>query len=159
MSGASTLRRAARGVAWPIRRILEPRFADVNRRIDYTRQELVQETRQIGTTQSTMSNEVGALAAASGESMTFVGRELRSFEAALTALDDRVRSVENTLSDVGYARRIDAALAGGLDQLDADTARLVAFAEGHLGFAAQRGMWTNPPVTIAYRERSVELGS
>jgi SAM-dependent methyltransferase len=159
MSGASTLRRAARGVTWPVRRILEPRFADVNRRIDYTRSELVQETRQIGSTQSQLSQDLGAMVAASGESMTFVGRELRSFEAAIAELADRMTAVEHVVSDAAYARRIEAAVAGGIDALDADTARLIGFAEGHLGFAAQRGMWTNPPLTLAYRDRSVELGS
>lgn len=159
MSGATNLRRAARSATWPIRRILEPRFADVNRRIDYTRNEVVQETRQIGATQVRLSENIGALSAASGESMTFVGRELRSFEAALATLTDRMQAVEETLSDVGYARRIEAAVNGGIDRLDADTARLIGFADSHLGFAAQRGMWTNPPLTLAYRDRSVELGS
>jgi SAM-dependent methyltransferase len=159
MSGRSDLRRVARGAAWPIRRILEPRFGDVARRIDYTRNEVVKETRQIGATQVRLSEDIGALSAASGESMTFLGRELRSFEAALAALTERVGAVEETLAPIGYSRRVDAAIENGIEGLDPDTARLVAAAEGHAGFAAQRGMWTNPPLTLAYRERSVELGS
>ena len=159
MSGKSSLRRAARSAAWPIRRVLEPRFADIARRLDYTRDEVVRETRQIGATQIRLSEDMGALGAASGESMTFVGRELRSLEAAVSSVGQRVEAVEQSIAAIAYSRRIEAVIAGGVEGLDADTARLIHHAGGHLGFAAEAGLWTNPPLTLAYGTGSVQLGS
>jgi SAM-dependent methyltransferase len=151
--------RLARALLWPVRRLLDPRFADVGRRLDVTRDRLLDESRQIEATQTRLNELVSSFGAASGESMTFVGRELRGFETTLAGLADRLETVERTIHPIRDADRVDTVIAGGVDGLDANTVRLLHHAQGHEGFAAERGLWINPPLTLAFRPGGVELGS
>jgi SAM-dependent methyltransferase len=156
MSGA---RKVARGAMWPVRRLLDPRFADIQRRIDWTRDRVIDESRQIETQQSELSNLVGTFGAASTESMAFLGRQVREFEVAMSDVAARLQTLEEAVEPVFNARLVDALVKGGVERIDAATATLLNFAESHRGFAAQRQLWTNPPLSLAYGEQEVRLGS
>jgi SAM-dependent methyltransferase len=143
MSGV--VARLGRLALWPLRRILDPRFADLGRRIDYARDRVLAET-------ETVEDRVSAFGAAATESMTFMGQQLRAYEATL-------QGVQDAIGPVMYAQRIDALVRGPVEGLDPDTSRLLGHAEGHAGFAAQRNLWLNPPLTLEYAEGDVRLGS
>jgi len=156
MSGVRSL---AKHALWPVKRLLDPRFADVARRIEYANQRTLDESRQIESQQVELNTLVNTFGAASNESLAFLGRQIREFEGELAAMNTRLESVEQTLGPVFYSRRVRAAIDRGVEHLDADTAALLGFSEGHEGFAAQKHLWTNPPLTLQYLEGDVRLGS
>jgi SAM-dependent methyltransferase len=159
----SAVRRLGKTALWPVRRLLDPRFADVARRIEYASNRAVDESHriesQLSSQQAELTLRVDTFGAASNESLAFVGRQIREFEGALSDLTDRVRVVEGLMDPIVHARKMQAVIDGGVDGLDADTARLLNFAESHRGFAAQRELWTNPPLSLAYAEGDVRIGS
>lgn len=170
----NALRAAGRVLAWPLRRILDPRFGDVNRRltnIEATTGQLSREegaaTREhvamaihhaaettrsrfahVATIPQAVEELVSNYAEASGEALTVVGTQLRE-------LSDGVRELGQDL----YTRRVVDVLAGGIAGLDETTAHMLNVAEGHTGFAAERGLWLNPPVSLRYAAGSLELSS
>lgn len=158
----NTVRRAGRGALWPVRRLLDPRFADVNRRLTATSQE----TRDaLDKVTKRVNDIVGSYAESQLESATFVGAQLRALETAVQAL-----SLENEVlvaeiaerSDPQQERAIGEELArltagGGIDDLEQPVADLLNYALSHRGFAAQAELWLNPPLVIEYREREVRL--
>jgi SAM-dependent methyltransferase len=166
----SGVRKLAKGAVWPVRRLLDPRFADIQRRIDWSRDRVVDESRELERRQERLQDElanlIGTFGAASNESLAFLGRQIREFEgslqdltARLDELGTRVQSVEETMGDVYYARRIESISDTGIGALDANTAAFLNYSEGHRGFAAQRHLWTNPPLTLEYLTGDVRLGS
>jgi SAM-dependent methyltransferase len=155
----SGVRKLARSAVWPVRRLLDPRFADVARRIEYTGNRVVDESRQIEARQAELSDLIGTFGAASNESLAFLGRQIREFEGALSDLTGRLQAIEDVMGPLMHGRRMQAIAAGGIDRLDGDTAGLLNFAESHRGFAAQRHLWTNPPLSLQYLEGDVRLGS
>jgi SAM-dependent methyltransferase len=56
---------------------------------------------------------------------------------------------------LGLKRRVASSMPGSVEGLDPRTASLLNYASGHKGFAAQRGLWFNPPISLAYEEGSV----
>jgi hypothetical protein len=155
----SGVRKFAKAVIWPVRRLLDPRFADVARRLEYTGDRVIDESRLIEARQAELGTLIGTFGAASNESLAFLGRQIREFEGALNDLTTRLQAVEETLGPVFYARQMEALRAGGIAQLDADTAALLNFAEGHRGFAAERQLWNNPPLSLEYVKGDVRVGS
>jgi SAM-dependent methyltransferase len=152
-------RKLARGALWPIRRLLDPRFADIARRIEYAQGRMVDESHQIEARQAQLLDVIATFGAASSESLAFLGRYLREFETSMTDLAERVQFVEDAVGPVFYERRVEALAAGGVGQLDATTARLLNYAGSHRGFAAERQLWMNPPLSLDYGERRVDVGS
>src|SRR3954447_18052957 len=116
---------------WPIRRLLDPRFADVGRRIDYARDQVIDESRQLESGQAELSTLVNTFGAASNESLAFHGRHMREFEDTLSDLTDRVHSIDAAVAAVFDEKRVDALMDGGIEGLDAQTARLLNFSESH----------------------------
>jgi SAM-dependent methyltransferase len=155
----SSLGKYARGALWPVRRLLDPRFADVARRIEYANNRAIDESHQIEARTAELGTLIGTFGAASNESLAFLGRQIREFEGALSDLTERLGAVEDAVAPAFEARRLGAVTGGGVEQLDGELAALLNYAEGHLGFAAQRGLWTNPPLSLEYRAGDVRLNS
>jgi SAM-dependent methyltransferase len=148
-----------RALMWPVKRLLDPRFADVGRRIDYARDKVIDESRQLESGQAELSSLVSTFGAASNESLAFLGRHMREFEDTLADLSDRVRGIDAAVAAVFDEKRVDALMEGGVDGLDAQTARLLNFSESHRGFSAERQLWMNPPLSLNYAQGDVQLGS
>jgi hypothetical protein len=72
-------------------------------------------------------------------------------------LDDLDRMGRQTLAALGRDFARDRGLEVGLDELDAATAAFLNWAEGPDGFAAQGGLWFNPPVPVEHHEGRVDL--
>jgi SAM-dependent methyltransferase len=158
-----TLRRILRLPFWPVRRLLDPRFADVNRRIGATRQSVQDEsnlTRHVLTERTgDLEGSVLSLASSHTESLTFVGTQLRAFEQDLRDVGDRLVQVEERVEpQLFLERRVDELIAGNGEGLDAAIARLLNFAESHEGFAARDQLWMNHPVSVRYERGGTRLG-
>lgn len=72
-------------------------------------------------------------------------------------LDDLDRMGRQTLAALGRRFAPGRGLQIPLSELDAATAAFLNWAEGPDGFAAQAGMWFNPPVPIEHHEGRVDV--
>jgi 2-polyprenyl-3-methyl-5-hydroxy-6-metoxy-1,4-benzoquinol methylase len=148
----SAARRVARGLLLPVRRILDPRFADINHRIAAARQEISDTRQQVVETH----HKLDGYALTSVESLTFVGSQVRELDASVGALAGQLQ----TLAEAGertYVERLNALVGGRLDELDGAAAALINYAASHRGFAAQAELWLNPPLGIEHGEGTVRL--
>lgn len=156
----SAARRAARALAGPVRHLLDSRFADVNRRLESN----TQETRAaLESTRAQLSDLVGTYTSNTLESMTFVGAELREFEGRIEAALEDVRAETAELADERVEHELRARLArlaqGTPEDLDDATAKLLNYAAGHAGFAAQAELWMNPPLVLEHGAGEVRLST
>jgi Methyltransferase domain len=148
----SPLRRLARRLARPVTRPLDGRVADVNRRID-----------DVGRRLDELVGNTSANTATLTESNAYLSGELRRFADEVgdlsTHIDEHEERLGARLEAVGYASRLDRASRAPLSELDGAVANLVNYATGHHGFAAQAGLWFNPPMTVELGEASAKLGA
>jgi SAM-dependent methyltransferase len=72
-------------------------------------------------------------------------------------LDDLDSMGRQTLAALGRTFAPGRGLEVGLDELDAATAAFLNWADGPDGFAAQAGLWFNPPVPVEHHEGRVGL--
>ena len=134
----AALKRVGRVLLWPLRRFFDPRFqgiaAALNQVVTSNAESTVVLGRSIADVQAT-TEEIQAAAA-----------DLQAVVAETRAYAERASGV--------YFERL---ASGSPDDLDASVAQLLNYAEGHRGFAAQRQLWFNPPLSLAYEPRGVRL--
>lgn len=158
----SPIKRLARRIARPLTRPVDGRVADINRRVDHTRSSVTAISKKV----DELAGELGAYAATAAESNSYVGVEMRRFDEAFETqrtsidalrivIDERVDALE----DKNYVERLSRATETSLEQLDGAVANLVNHAGGHRGFAAQAGLWFNPPVTVELGEGNAQLAA
>jgi hypothetical protein len=133
------LRTIARTLLWPIRRFFDPRFLGVVDRVDALRDE--QRTAMVvhQETQSEVNQLQGLIHAdmeATSEAVTLIGRSLRGIESMVEEVSRQGRSYQLA--------------ARTIEQVDSEVARLLNYANSDSGFAAQEGVWFNPPVLVEY---------
>ena len=139
------LKRVGRIVLWPLRRFFDPRFQGV-------------------------SEAINQVVISDAESTAILGRSLAEIQAAteeIQAATEEIQAATQELGPVltetrGLAERASGAYferleTGSPSDLDASVARLLNYSESHRGYAAQRQLWFNPPLSIAYEPRSVRL--
>ena len=124
------LRRIARFLLWPVRRLLDPRFDGVRQNVDHTREKVL--------------DAVDTYSVANAEALTYVGEELRALEAEVRRL--------------GRGAGGEGAGSADLGELDPPLAELLTREGSHLGYAAEAGLWFNPPVWLRYDTGRVEVG-
>lgn len=151
-------RTLVQALIWPLRRLLDPRFADVNRRLASTTQAVHDEgaaTRvAVGSLNADFKTIVGSYAESGAESLTHLGVELRRLQDDMQGIDV-LRDEVRTLAYESHRERLDASARGGLESLDGAVADLLNRAMSHRGFAAEAELWLNPPVVVAHREHTV----
>jgi Methyltransferase domain len=179
-------RSVKQALLWPMRRFFDRRFreaaAHVSDEADATRTHVAALTADQHNVQlreqermlRELKRYVVADRDAAVEATTFVGEALRDLEErvgqaqeaieATGAVGDALRALEK---QVVQAR--DAALAAAasgsvpapaeVSELDAGVAALLNHAAGHTGYAAQRGLWFNWPVSLSYEAGDVQVGS
>ncbi|HEY2720007.1 MAG TPA: DUF268 domain-containing protein [Solirubrobacteraceae bacterium] len=156
--------RSARGLArrlvHPFTSPLDGRVADINRRVADARLSVTAVSDGV----EELGRELGAYATTATESNAYVGVELRRLQELLTQLGEHIDEHElralariEGLEDRAYVERIDRAADSPLEQLDGAVANLVNHALGHRGFAAQAGLWFNPPVTVELTDGAARL--
>lgn len=175
------LRRAARAVAWPVRRLLDPRFNGLAQQIDRKQLDLFDRLDQLRTENLRLNHEQTAgqtrlaalleqecaasygLSGALVELHTLVKSEKELVEETTAVLGSTLAGVRSSTDEIATMLESLSARAGGLlvgatlEQLDAGNARLLDYAESHSGFAAQRSLWFNPPIALRYAAGSVEV--
>jgi hypothetical protein len=157
MSEHSPAKKVGRAAAYPLIRLLEPRFADLVRRLTDTRQAVHDEAAvtRVAMTEN-VDTIVGGYAASHVESLSHIGTEMRQVDEAIQALSQRIdelgseSAIRHLLERLGPEARV--------DDLDAVLAALLNYAESHRGFAAQRGLWLNPPISLQYSAGAVDVG-
>lgn len=159
------VRRLGRLAAWPVRRLLDPRFADVNRHVTLNRQVVHDEglaTRvAVGSVTENVDQVVGTYAATSTESLSFVGAQMRALERrvgdALYEIGTHADQVAAAVGRQAYTERLDRLAVGTIAELDGAAANLLNHAASHRGFAAQAELWMNPPLILRHEEGRVSL--
>ena len=129
----SLVKKPARRVAEKARGFFDHESADRDARIHEAHQEMRREVHQLRTD---IEQGYGSILEAS----TYLGRTLREVSARLE---------EPLLRSARSARTI--------AELGAREAELINFAESHLGFAAQAGIWLNPAILYEHREGQVRI--
>jgi SAM-dependent methyltransferase len=164
------LKRVLRRVARPFTSPIDGRVADINRRVDGARAsaehqgaELDQRIDQLhqrigrldkGTDEvsealNLQSRSLDAYARSSAETSSYVGVELRRLHDGLDGLEQSVRELHEASFEHYYEARLAHARDLPLASLDEPLAQAINYASGHTGFAAQAGLWFNPPVAVA----------
>lgn len=175
------LRKAARTVAWPVRRLLDPRFRGLSRQIDQKQLDLFDRLDQLRSESLRLNHEQTAgqtrlaalleqesaasygLSSALTELHELVKAEKELVEETTTVLGSALAGVRSNTDEIATVLEALSARAGGLlvgatvEQLDGVNARLLDYAESPSGFAAQRSLWFNPPIALRYAAGSVEV--
>jgi 2-polyprenyl-3-methyl-5-hydroxy-6-metoxy-1,4-benzoquinol methylase len=156
----SALQRLFRAPMAPVRRLLDGRFADVNRRLGDTRAAVEQQSGAI----NELKLELAAYGATQNEAISYTGVDLRRLAESLEAhelrmLDEvhQMQSEVERLDQRGYVERLDRTSQGPLSELDGALASAINRANGHQGFAAQAKLWFNPAMTIELGEGSAAI--
>jgi hypothetical protein len=159
---SSPLKRFGRRIMRPVTRPIDGRVADINRRVGDTRrvleehdgamrerfEELVESDEATRDKVEQLIREIGTYATTATESNAYVGVEMRRLEERLSA------RVDGFVID-----HLNHAAQAPLKDLDGATANLLNRASGHQGFAAETGLWFNPPVTVELSAGQARLGS
>ena len=155
------LRFVTRPFLWPLRKFFDRRFTAVQ---DSLAAHISAEARDTRLHLSALTNDqhlielreesariddlrryVAAGRDANIDAATFIGEVLRDLEERLAELQDDVRESNRRAPSTA-------------DELDQDLARFLNQAEGHEGYAAQRGLWFNWPVSLSYEPKDVGIG-
>jgi SAM-dependent methyltransferase len=88
------------------------------------------------------------------------GRLSHDMHSASATMVESVAYIGRTLRDLQVTIQPWRALRGApFQSLDGESAEFLNYAESHLGFAAQAGVWFNPPISLRYAEQSVAISS
>ena len=156
-------RSVARAILWPIRRFVDPRVAGLAQAIEVTKDHLSQQAEQ---TRAAVTEHSLETQQAVREVRELVEADLDAATEAATVLGQGINEVR-ALAEASEAAlgRIEGGLAiraladdGEVDELDPTTARLLNYASSHRGFAAQRGLWFNWPVSVTHESGDVTPG-
>jgi SAM-dependent methyltransferase len=139
------LKRVGRIVLWPLRRFFDPRFQGVSEAINQVVVSNAESTAILG-------RSIAEVQAAT-EEIQATTAEIR----AATAEARPVLAETHDLAERASGAYFERLASGSPADLDASVAQLLNYAESHRGFAAQRQLWFNPPLSLAYEPRSVKL--
>jgi hypothetical protein len=164
-----SLKRIARRVARPLTSPVDGRVADINRRVADAQRSVTAVDSRVGDLALELgiyAQELGTYAIATTESDAYVGVEMRRLEETIDLLrahidehEARIAASVDALEIKSYVERLARAAEAPLEQLDGAVANLINHSSGHRGFAAQAGLWFNPPVTIELSEGSGRLAA
>jgi len=126
------LKRLGRTLLWPFRRFFDPRFQGVIAAVEANVQATI-------------------------ESTELLGRAIADVHASVQEANSRLINVQHEAEKASgaYFQRL---LEGAPSDLDASAASLLNKESGSRGFAAQSGLWFNPPVSVQYQPGAVVLG-
>lgn len=157
----------ARALSWPIRRLLDPRFKglaeqadaqhlDLASRVDDLADRLDETMRtEAAATREGLTEIARAHLQANQEANELMARSLGDLLSELSATGDSMEAMASLLRDAGLPANLRAGIDTSVDELDTGTANFLNYASGHRGFAAQRGFWFNPPISLSYEAGSV----
>ena len=143
------LRRGGRAVGSPLRRYFTPRFESLQGRLDVALDELATARKEIVRAEYELMVRADRL------------KDLVSHEIQLST--DTAKVMGSYLADILAATetigpdRLQRLVKGTPEDLDASIAAVLSYAETSFGFAAQRGLYFNPPVWVGYEPGDVKV--
>jgi 2-polyprenyl-3-methyl-5-hydroxy-6-metoxy-1,4-benzoquinol methylase len=141
---ANLARRAGRALAWPVRRYFNPRFEAVRSDSNAMLGDINAVHHAVNQVKDMMRDEL----AASAEAARVTGSQLTDLIAAVEGLEEAVSAND-------YLRRMGR---GRVEEVSTPLADVLNFSVAPTGFAAQRGLYFNPAVWIAYSEGDARIG-
>jgi hypothetical protein len=172
--GGGPLRTIARAVLWPLRRFFDPRIYGLAQAIEVTKSHLSEQVvvqgehtrselaasaeRGFLQTQEDVREVRGLVEAdldAATEAATVIGQGVTEVRGITEALEASVRRIEQRLAPEAYRQLGEA---GRVEDLDETIAHILNYASSHRGFAAQRNLWFNSPLSIIHGAGNVSLG-
>lgn len=143
------VRSIVRGLLWPIRRFFDPRFAGIASAIQADVAATVEASEVLGRALDDLNNSMD-------------GR----FEEQQRRFEQQQRLIEQTRAEASQARDeaahasgryFERLVGGSVKEIDQSVAHLLNYASSHKGFAAQRDLWLNQPVSLAYEPGGVRV--
>jgi 2-polyprenyl-3-methyl-5-hydroxy-6-metoxy-1,4-benzoquinol methylase len=161
----------ARALLWPARRFFDPRFAGLAEQAHATHVVLTRRVEQADDQYRAAEKH----AEGRHRDSMFAHQEIRRdidelhglIRADMDATTEGVTLIGQSLRDVeamveeawrGSPSYVEQIAEGSIEQLDANVARLLNYANSHKGFAAQRAVWFNPPVLVQYQPGEAYIG-
>jgi SAM-dependent methyltransferase len=139
------VKRIGRFVLWPASRFFDPRFQGVS---DAMNQVIVANSESI----ALLGRSIAEVEATAEDTHCAIG-ELRVEVAEARVAVAEARELAERASGAYFERLA----TGSPEDIDESVAQLLNYAESHRGFAAQRRLWFNPPLSLAYEPREVKL--
>jgi hypothetical protein len=145
----SILKRLARRLARPALSPIDGRVADINRRIEHTREASTQQGAMLAQQGATLEQSLRAYARSSTEASSYVGVELGRLNDQMAVVQDLLVRFGERAFDENYRQRLAQVGDLPIEKLDGSLAQAINDATSHRGFFAQAGLWFNPPLAIA----------
>jgi SAM-dependent methyltransferase len=146
------LRRVASALSLPLRRYFNPRFQSVQARLDSTldelavaRKEIVRAENELIARNDRLTDMLSHDIEISTETTKVMGTYLADILAATEAIG------------LGVPEHVRRLAEGNVEDLDEAIAAVLSYAETPMGFAAQRGLFFNPPVWLGYEPSDVRV--
>jgi uncharacterized protein DUF268 len=165
-------RRLARAILWPISRFFDPRFqgiaaqmsathTDLSERIDaatggQTVREVGDQLAQLVGSVDEVDRVLRAEIETATDATTLTGEALAEVNRAGSETLALVRELHQTGRD-GAAAYVAQLVGASVEDLEGSVVDLLNYAESHQGFAAQRNLWFNPPVSLTYTSGDVAV--
>ena len=136
------LKRVALFILWPVRRFFDPRFAGIAAAMQANIHATTEATEMLGRSLDELQSRVDA-----------------RFEEQQRQIEATRDEIEATRDEAAHAsgRYFERLVGGSVGDIDQSVAHLLNYASSHRGFAAQRDLWLNPPVSLAYEPGGVRL--
>jgi Methyltransferase domain len=97
---------------------------------------------------------------ATSEAVTLLGRSFREIETSFAASVESLEATRRVAEEAWKETEtyVDELVHGAIEDLRGGAVRLLNYAAGHEGFAAQRNLWFNPPVHVQYADSEAFVG-
>jgi hypothetical protein len=165
--------RLRRSLTWPIRRVLDPRFGGLSEQITVTHEDAVRRSdaalarlTQHGHEHQTQHREQLDALQRLSQALQRLADDVERLREVVVHQGDSAMEANaifgRSLSELLAAADIDLPplastfqaadlpVDGSVTDVDENVARLLNYAESHRGFAAQRSLWFNPPISLVY---------
>jgi 2-polyprenyl-3-methyl-5-hydroxy-6-metoxy-1,4-benzoquinol methylase len=163
---APIVKRAARFGLWPFMRFFDPRFRGIAEQISFSHDDLTQRLSDVADSAADQNRELAAGLAQLSDSVAEVDRLTRSeIEMATDATTlmgealGEIRELVSKIPDEAIGSYIERLSERKVEELDPAVARLLNHAGSHHGFAAQRNLWFNSPISLSYEGEEVGVGA
>ncbi|HEV7943565.1 MAG TPA: class I SAM-dependent methyltransferase [Solirubrobacteraceae bacterium] len=106
-----------------------------------------------------MRADLEELASSCLEATSYAGAEMHRIADAVRTLEAYISERLEIQDQARYVDRLARSAGIALEHLDGALANVINYAGGHRGFAAQAGLWFNPPVTIELTEGKAHIAN
>jgi Methyltransferase domain len=160
------VRSFTRALLWPFMRFFDPRFRGLEAQIAVSHDDLAQRLSEIAGNAADQNRALAAELAQLRDSVAEVDRltraEIEMATDATTLMGEalgEIRELVRKIPDEAIGSYIERLSQRKVEELDPAVARLLNHAGSHRGFAAQRNLWFNSPISLSYEDGGVGVGA